>query len=999
MTRDSEKPDADMEGEAAATGHHPLGTVVDEPRSHTEVDSVPHNEQTFPASSAAVADPERIGRFVVLERLGVGGMGVVVAALDPTLNRKVAIKVLHGAQWRAAVTLGRSKLVAEAQAMAKLSHPNVVTLHEIGFDDDGTFLVMDYVAGTTLRGWLEDSPRSWREIVAMFIAAGEGLAAAHQQGIVHRDFKPDNVLVGRDGRGRVTDFGIAALTKDAQAASPAGTPSYMAPEQLRGEPCDHRADQFAFCVALWEALYGTRPFVATAPEERLTEIHAGRLTRSARSVPRWLSATLRRGLATDAEERWPSTHVLLKELGRAQRRRRVSLACALSGCVMTALLALWPRAAREGTCSGAVRQLVGVWDLPRKTAVLSAFAATSVPYLDTMWRSVQRRLDQYTSDWTDLSNATCRATRVEHLQSDAEMDLRMDCLEQRRRQLQSLTVAWSRGVDREGVARALEAVSSVPPVSDCSDLRALAVRVPVPRAAIAQSQIEIARQYLDRLREAMSTYRLADARRLAEAARTASDLAGWVPLRAEAALAVGELLRTLSERDAEARLREAGALADAARDDRLRLRALIQLIYELAEHQQNALGALQVADLAAGVAARAGTDELMQTRLARARGKALFVAAKYDAARAIFTDVHSKLSRRLGRNDEETINAGADLAQTISTQGDFAAAHRLYNELIAAATKFLGPNHPQTIYLINDQANALYRSGDVKGAKASYERALVLAERVFGPNGLYTALTLQNAARIPAFYLDLPTSAAMYKRALAIRESKLGPDHPYIAVTLANLGSVLHQQKRSSEALAMMRRALAIKLKAYGEDHPSTADTYDQIGTALRDQEDYAAAIDAFRHVLDIRRRVFGSQHHLTQVAAGNIASIYMRQHRCGDALPLLEPALRVLEPLNSDIPSTIDMLLQTSQCLLNADPHAAVMDRLVKARALIKTITDEPAVMGSVDYLAARVQWAAGQYAEARRLVHRALKEMIANEESEDALAEVRSWTRTHVR
>ncbi|MGB1700967.1 MAG: serine/threonine-protein kinase, partial [Nannocystaceae bacterium] len=229
--------------------------------------------------------PDKVGRFTVLDQLGKGGMGVVYTAFDEELGRKVAVKLLHD---RGALgnTRRNRRFLREAQAMAKLSHPNVVTIYEVGLHEGKVYLAMEYVRGVTLKHWMRSKLRPWEEVLNVCCAAGEGLSAAHESGLVHRDFKPENVLLGRDGRVRVLDFGLArqvdtsaALAREEVEVSIApdlpqdfladeitvpgsivGTPAYMAPEQHLGDEADARSDQFSFCVAMWEALYGQRPF-------------------------------------------------------------------------------------------------------------------------------------------------------------------------------------------------------------------------------------------------------------------------------------------------------------------------------------------------------------------------------------------------------------------------------------------------------------------------------------------------------------------------------------------------------------------------------------------------------------------------------------------------------------------------------------------------------------------------------------------------------------------
>ncbi len=295
------------------------------------------------ADGLEVSDDEpvvgRIGRFNVLHKLGEGGMGVVYAAHDQDLDRHVAIKLLRTTDG----DLGpaRARLLREARAMAKLSHPNVITIYDVGTVDDRIFIAMELVKGTTLRRWLAAKPRTWRGVVERFSEAGRGLAAAHGAGLIHRDFKPDNVLVGDDGRVRVVDFGLARRVdlEDTEPTPPSpdlavettdrltltgavmGTPAYMAPEQWRGLTVDHRTDQFAFAVALWEALFGVRPFGSGTVHVIVTHVLAGEIASPPedRPVPTWLRRVLERALSTEPDDRFWSMDELLFVLSRLNR--------------------------------------------------------------------------------------------------------------------------------------------------------------------------------------------------------------------------------------------------------------------------------------------------------------------------------------------------------------------------------------------------------------------------------------------------------------------------------------------------------------------------------------------------------------------------------------------------------------------------------------------------------------------------------------------------------
>ncbi len=322
-----------------------------------------------PPAAAPTALPRSIGRFVVLRQLGQGGMGVVYAAYDEELDRKLAVKLLHQTELQSADR--RTRILREAQAMARVSHPNTVQVYEVGEVAGQVFIAMEFIEGTTLGSWQSQSGRPWEEVLRMYVAAGQGLVAAHAVGLVHRDFKPDNVLVGTDQRPRVADFGLARATGTVEppvrsaalgavdllsspltmTGSVLGTPAYMSPEQYSGEQADSRSDQFSFCAALYEALYKQLPFAGLTFGELSSNVLAGKLrpVDPASPIPRLIEQTLRRGLATRPEQRFPSMTELLEALsinpqhdatGSPQARRAFSFMLVGVTMVISVLLNL-----------------------------------------------------------------------------------------------------------------------------------------------------------------------------------------------------------------------------------------------------------------------------------------------------------------------------------------------------------------------------------------------------------------------------------------------------------------------------------------------------------------------------------------------------------------------------------------------------------------------------------------------------------------------------------
>jgi predicted Ser/Thr protein kinase len=370
-------------------------------------------EQGTPVPEVS-APPESIGRFRVERQLGAGAMGVVYAAFDPDLERRVAVKVLRAAPGNVA----RNRLLREARAMARLSHPNVVTVHEVGTSGEQDYVATELITGSNLSEWLRAAPRSKREIVDAYLAAGRGLAAAHEAGLVHRDFKPHNVLRSDEGRIVVTDFGLARASHaedgiepvfavDAAPMDPGsleadltrtgalvGTPGYMAPEQWAGLDVDAAADQFSFCVALWEAVAGQRPFQGqTIDELRVQVQRPPTVTDATEKIPRALRNILMRGLSRHPAERYPTMRALIEEIEVARRRPRRIIAMAMAAAVVLVVIGALAYATQRGAatetgCPSPILTAEEVWS-PAKRALMPERVALQFDRKIARWRSAR----------------------------------------------------------------------------------------------------------------------------------------------------------------------------------------------------------------------------------------------------------------------------------------------------------------------------------------------------------------------------------------------------------------------------------------------------------------------------------------------------------------------------------------------------------------------------------------------------------------------------------
>jgi tetratricopeptide (TPR) repeat protein len=578
-----------------------------------------------PARSVAI--PARIGRYLVIKTLGQGGMGVVVEAYDPELDRRVALKLLRSGKLHADA---QARLLREAQAMARLSHPNVVQIYDVGMAEEQLYIAMELVRGRTLARWLEESRRSWREIQARFVDAARGLAAAHAAGLVHRDFKPENVLLGDDGRVRVADFGLAREDREALADGDAaevnpggrgllvdtltatgvlmGTPVYMSPEQHSGAPAGPASDIFSFSVALFEALHGVRPFGGETMPELARNVIAGAIVpvRRDREVPGWLEPVLRRGLAARPEDRFPSFDALLVQLDRdpaATRRRWLGL----SGLAVAAGVAGFSaQAARGGAiCTSGDEAIAEVWNEAAEAALRGRLAGAPGGARADVEARVIGGVAAYAGEWAAMRRESCLANQSGD-RSDMLMEAQSRCLEVRRQALGG-AVEVIAGGDAAALAEAAVIVAKLPPLATCADAAALLAEVPPPEDAAAKVEVEAQRHRLARARV------LADAGSLEEALAAVIEVEargeslGYKPLVAEAALARGRLeLESGQFVAADASLSRAHVVATAARADAVAAEAELRRLYGIGVGLGRAKEALAEEPRAAALVERLG---------------------------------------------------------------------------------------------------------------------------------------------------------------------------------------------------------------------------------------------------------------------------------------------------------------------------------------------------------------------------------------------------------
>jgi tetratricopeptide (TPR) repeat protein/predicted Ser/Thr protein kinase len=676
----------------------------------------------------------RCGRYVILERLGQGGMGVVYGAYDSDLDRKVALKLLRtSGRMAEGVTEGRARLLREAKAMAKLSHPNVVAVHDVGTIAGRIFIAMEYVDGTTLTRWLKRDRRTWAEIRDVFAEAGRGLAAAHTAGLVHRDFKPDNVLVGKDGRVRVTDFGLARASETTEMdASPServleasrvplrdeltqpglvmGTPPYMAPEQCCGVAADHRMDQFAFCVGLYEALYKRRPFKGRTRAELREEIEAGRIrpVPKGNDVPGWLHAILLRGLAANPAERWRSMDELVAQLSPSPRLRRRLLAAgafvvaALAGTSVYALTSA-PR------CEGAADEVAEVWDVSRRGAIESGMLASGRPHASDSVTRVGASIDRYTARWVEMRTEACEATAAGE-QSAELLDLRMACLDRRLEEVDALVDVVTDG-DPDVADGATLAASSLPSLEQCRRAETIAAELrpptdPAEAAAVADLQLELARLgILARSGDASRT--IADAEALVAKARHL----GRAPLTAGALNVLGDLqLRLGDSEQAREALSESALMAAAGEHHRVAASAATSMMSVVGpkDYKEGLLWGWY-AEAAVDRIGRGGSEE---GAMLEGLGAVFSAHDRHDEARDHFSRAVELYTVIHGREHPSVARALVSLGDALRDADNFADARARYEDALLIAREAYGEHHPQLVAILRRLADASDRTGD-----------------------------------------------------------------------------------------------------------------------------------------------------------------------------------------------------------------------------------------------------------------------------------------------
>ncbi len=906
------------------------GEEVD-PRGETRADL---DDPTLSGDREPATPLRFYGRYEVRARLGAGGMGTVFLARDPDLDREVAIKVLHPD----IAEEHRARLFAEAKTMARLVHPNVVTVFDLGEEEGRIFVAMERVKGGTLRQWVVRKRPSWRELVLVYRDAARGLHAAHAEGIVHRDFKPDNVLIAEDASGtpiaKVTDFGLARIRNAptgavaesigiathggdhrASDAKLAGSPPYMAPETIRGARSNAHSDQFSFAVALHESVYGALPFEAESIIALFAQITGGlRRPRPDVRVPARLAKVIDRGLDRDPQRRHPSLLAVADALDDCLVPRWRRYAVPLVGVAVigsAAAGALVAGGDAPTPCRGAELRIAEAWNEDRARTVEAAIVATGVPYADAAREQVRTRLDDYAGAWARAHTSACEATHVEGAQSPEALEMRVRCLDERRAALMR-TAELLEHPDAAMMEHAVAMASALPSLAHCEDPSALSAEFAPPSDPAIAAEIDAVREQLEGPRAQLEARRYDDALAAVVPLVARADALGYDPLRVEVRAVHGQALSDIGRyADAEPVLREAYELAIAVGHERA------------------------LADITASLTMVVG-----------------FHLARQDAGRAWGISSES-YARRV---DPE----GRELAGALNGVG------------IVLAT-----------------------SGELDAAGERFEHALRIWETQPGEPGIGTAGALTSLGNLRSLQGRLDDAVEIYARAEALATESFGAQHPTVGTAYGNLALVLDKQGKREEALVAHRRALAIHEAAYGPDHPSVAFALNNAAVVLDELGRPAEAMPLYERALAIRERAYGPEHTYVAQTLDNIGLSLDIAGKPTEGIVFHLRALALFEKLGG--PNVLGALERTA----SAEERLKRLDEALvhreRAVTLAKQLGDDPSALPYTELELAKLRWTRGEHAAARSIAEQAREH--ANGVAPEQHAAAETWLREHER
>ncbi|HEY4183036.1 MAG TPA: serine/threonine-protein kinase [Kofleriaceae bacterium] len=839
--------------------------------------------------------PVSLGRFEIIEQLGAGGMGSVFAAFDPKLDRKVALKVLHA-------SADRTRVLAEARALAKLTHPNVVAVYDASDEGDDLYIAMELVEGTNLRTWLAETKPAKEQVIAMLLAAGRGLAAAHAAGVVHGDIKPENILVAKESA-KVADFGLARAEREIDETR-AGTPAYMAPEQRAEGIVTARSDQYSFAVTLYEALTGKRPEIA-----RLLD---GARTNEDVSVRPAVYGALRRALAIEPTDRFATLDEMLAML-EPPRSRRSMFAVAVGVLVAAGgvVFALAHRTPAVLPCDGGAQQVA---------AVLAPYRAQLSP------RAISA-LDAHGREWTQMAQETCEATR-HGAQSASLLDLRMACLDRRLDELSAVVDEAARSTPDQQIS----AVLSLSSLAPCADREHLVGILPTPPGI--RTEVDAFYKQYARVAARQNHSGIETSVKAAEALVAQARTLGHPPAIADSLLLLGNLRAQAGHNDlAEATLKEALTAAVTARDDDLTTEIWTARI-AIALQRGKASDAIAYAEAAEAAASRLAKPDLPRGMIRNYLASADLQAEHVTEARKLAEESIVLVEKARGPMSPKVGEALATLVAVCLVQNDIPAATKAAERQLAIFQTAFGPDYQGTIAAMTSLANVQSTDGDLEAAVARYQDVLARTIAAVGPDHPLAADAHANLSLVLK-KLDRTDDARKELEAARIIYARTPNDTPELLTTLVQLA-------RMEEDLVVRKSKLedilARQIPVFGETSHIVANTINDLGNMARDSGDYTAATDYFKRALAVYEKGLGPTNPQVAIALSNLGEVAITTKRYDDADAWCRRALSIDEPgLGPDHPDLAYDLTCIGEAELGRGKKVEALPLLERAYALRK--------------------------------------------------------------
>ena len=690
-------------------------------------------------NKADLAEGTHVHRYIILGLIGKGGMGAVYKAYDPELDRNIALKMLScSPQQGQTVSVPQARLMREAQALAKLNHPNVVFVFDVGTYEEGVYIAMEYVEGKTFREWIKDHHPTQKEITEVMLAAGKGLQAAHLEGIVHRDFKPENLLVGKGGQVKVLDFGLARAAdfenlplessvpvaeldlqaQDQMLSQPLtqvgtliGTAAYMAPEHFLFQELDEKTDQFSFCITLFEALYGKRPFAGNNQVDLAQSVTQGLIQiPDGVSVPDWMGNIIQRGLSVTKEDRFPSMGHLLQELENdprqvllARRQKQVRFVLFLVIAMLPFVVWYFFVVSQE-SCTGAEKKRIGVWDNEVKQEVNQAFVKTNLVYAPDTFVRVEKNLDSYLDHWASQYTSACTASR-EHGEPVDIMVLKMGCLERQLKVVAAL-IRLFRSADSTVVAKAVRATSSLSDLSNCQDVGALQSRIDPPKDNQTKARVELVRENLFRVEAFEKAGKYQEGLKLSQQAWKQAQETLYRPVHAEAMFWLGFLQERIGDYvSAKKSLENAAFLAVKSGHGEIRAKALIQLLWVVGYRLVQLEEAMKLNRWTEAAVVNWG-DREQESWWLNTLGLVLWKKGDYEPALKHIQQSRNIREKALGPKHPDVAASLNNIALVLWQKGEFGNSFEYFRRSLETFQATLGPAHPDVATCLTNLGSA-----------------------------------------------------------------------------------------------------------------------------------------------------------------------------------------------------------------------------------------------------------------------------------------------------